>query len=111
MKIKLSFIILSTAILICLSMAIPFKKMSSNPTLKQIAIIDLPGEKGKRFDYLTIDYKHNYLLSAHLGADVLYVIDIKTNKLVKMITDTPGAEGIEYVEELNKVYTSNWKDH
>jgi YVTN family beta-propeller protein len=51
------------------------------------------------------------LFSAHLGADVLYVIDLKTNKLIKMITDTPGAEGVEYVPELNKVYTSNRGDH
>jgi DNA-binding beta-propeller fold protein YncE len=83
----------------------------SKATLKKIAFIDLPGEKGKRFDYLTIDYKHNYLLSAHLAADVSYIIDIKSNKLVKMIKDTPGAEGIEYVPELNKVYTSNRTDH
>src|ERR1700751_2475699 len=92
----------------------PVQKKSSKIVslpLKKTGSFDLPGETGKRFDYLTIDYKHNYLLSAHLGANVLYVIDIKTNKLVKMITDTPGAEGIEYVEELNKVYTSNWKDH
>ena len=49
-------------------------------TLRQVAIIDLPGPPGKRFDYLTIDYHHNYLLSAHLGAGLLYVIDLKTNK-------------------------------
>jgi DNA-binding beta-propeller fold protein YncE len=41
----------------------------------------------------------------------LYVIDLKSNKLVKMITDTPAAEGVEYVPELNKVYTSNRGDH
>lgn len=80
-------------------------------TLKKVAAIDLPGEKGKRFDYLTIDYTHKYLLSAHLAADVSYVIDLQSNKLVKMIKDTPGAEGIEYVPELNKVYTSNRTDH
>ena len=32
------------------------------PTLKQIATIDLPGPAGKRFDYLTIDYDDGYLL-------------------------------------------------
>ena len=37
-------------------------------TLKQIATVDLPGPPGKRFDYLTIDYDKNYLLSAHLAA-------------------------------------------
>jgi len=111
MKIKLTFLLAVIGTVICLGIQSFTKKNISVPTLKQIATIDLPGEVGKRFDYLTIDYKHNYLLSAHLGANVLYVIDIKTNKLVKMIMDTPGAEGIEYIEELNKVYTSNWKDH
>jgi DNA-binding beta-propeller fold protein YncE len=111
MKIKFIFSILIIGIIICMGMCIPAEINTLNPTLKKIATIDLPGETGKRFDYLTIDYKHNYLLSAHLGADVLYVIDLKTNKLVKMITDTPGAEGVEYIEELNKVYTSNWKGH
>src|SRR5581483_11331941 len=64
--------------------------------LKQVSTIDLPGTKGKRFDYLTIDYKDNYLLSAHLGADMLYVIDLKTSTLVKAIPDCPGAEGVEF---------------
>ena len=111
MKIKFVFLVVVVGVLVCLAMKIPAKTITLKPTLKKIAVIDLPGEIGKRFDYLTIDYKHNYLLSAHLGANVLYVIDTKTNKLVKMISDTPGAEGVEYVEELNKVYTSNWKDH
>jgi len=108
---KIILSIIALAVLIFLGMKISFSKKTSAPTLKKIATIDLPGETGKRFDYLTIDYKHNYLFSAHLGADVLYVIDIKTNKLVKMILDTPGTEGVEYIEELNKVYTSNRKDH
>src|SRR6266480_3709258 len=33
-------------------------------TLKKVDAFDLPGPPGKRFDYLTIDYKHDYLLSA-----------------------------------------------
>ena len=108
---KFIFPVVVLSILIFLGMNTAFQKSTSDTTLKKIAVIDLPGEKGKRFDYLTMDYKHNYLLSAHLGANVLYVIDTKTNKLVKMIKDTPGAEGVEYVEDLNKVYTSNWQGH
>jgi len=38
-------------------------------TLKQIATIDLPGPKGERFDYLTMDDEDHYLLSAHLGQE------------------------------------------
>ena len=83
----------------------------SATTLKQIAAFDLPGPPGKRFDYLTIDYDDGYLLSAHLGAGLLYVIDLKTNKLVQSIPDVPGVEGVEYVPDLKKVYTSDWHEN
>src|SRR2546427_1370788 len=80
-------------------------------TLKSISTIDLPGPTGKRFDYLTIDYDDHYLLSAHLAAGLLYVIDLRTNRVVKAIPDVPGAEGVEFVPELKKVYTSNAGDN
>src|SRR6266513_3274015 len=80
-------------------------------TLKKVDAFDLPGPPGKRFDYLTIDYKHDYLLSAHLAAGLLYVIDLKTNKLVKAIPDVPGVEGVEYAPDVNKVYTSDWLEN
>ena len=80
-------------------------------TLRQIATLDLPGPAGKRFDYLTIDYDDHYLLSAHLAAGLLYVIDTQTNRLVKAISGVPGVEGVEYVPELKKVYTSDSGDN
>ena len=88
-----------------------FKEPAGDALLKQIAVIDLPGPAGKRFDYLTIDPDDHYLLSAHLGAGLLYVIDMQTNKLVKAIPDVPGVEGVEYVREGRKVYTSNWHEN
>jgi DNA-binding beta-propeller fold protein YncE len=83
---------------------------ASGPTLKKIAEFNLPGPRGKRFDYLTIDADDHYLISAHLGADQTYVMDLGTNTVVATITDTPGAEGVEYVAELKKFYTSNARD-
>jgi len=77
-------------------------------TLQQIATIDLPGPKGQRFDYLTIDDEDQFLLSAHLGPGILYVIDMKTNKVVKAIPGVPGITGLEFVPEARKVYTSDW---
>jgi DNA-binding beta-propeller fold protein YncE len=77
-------------------------------TLQQTATIDLPGPKGERFDYLTMDDEDGYLLSAHLGAGILYVIDVRTNRLVKAIPGVPGITGVEYVPGLRKVYTSDW---
>jgi DNA-binding beta-propeller fold protein YncE len=80
----------------------------SGQTLKKIATIDLPGPKGQRFDYLTMDDEDGYLLSAHLRPGILYVIDVHTNKLIKAIPGVPGITGLEYVPGLRKVYTSDW---
>ena len=43
--------------------------------LKRLAVIELPGPSGVRFDYLTIDYDDHYLFCAHLGVGNLYVVD------------------------------------
>ena len=80
----------------------------SHDSLRKIAVIDVPGPKGQRFDYLTIDAEDRYLLSGHLGPGILYVVDMRTNKLVKAIPGLPGITGLEYVPGLHKVYTSNW---
>src|SRR5882757_7619925 len=80
----------------------------SGQSLKKIALIELPGPKGQRFDYLTMDADDQYLLSAHLGPGTLYVIDVRTNALVRAIHGVPGITGIEYVPGLHKAYTSDW---
>ena len=96
-----------------LAFAMAFAALHAQPakTLRKIAVIDLPGPLGKRFDYLTIDRSDDYLLSAHLGAGILYVIDMKTNKLVSSIPGVPGIEGVVYVPELHKAYTSDWLEN
>jgi len=93
--------------------AIAAKPQAQTPvaTLRKIAAFDLPGPPGKRFDYLTIDPDDRYLISAHLAAGQTYVIDLRTNKVVATVVDTPGAEGVEYVPELKKLYTSNAGDN
>src|SRR2546427_8261198 len=83
---------------------------STGQTLKKITAFDLPGPAGKRFDYLTIDQDDHYLISAHLAASQTYVIDLRRNQVVAVVTNTPGVEGVEYVPELKKFYTSNAYD-
>jgi DNA-binding beta-propeller fold protein YncE len=95
----ISRILVSVLLLLCLMDA---------QTLKKVASIDLPGPKGQRCDYLTMDDEDHWLLSAHLGPGILYVIDVRTNKLVKAIPGVPGITGLEYVPGLRKVYTSDW---
>jgi DNA-binding beta-propeller fold protein YncE len=77
-------------------------------TLHQVGVIDLPGPKGQRFDYLTTDDEDRYLLSAHLGPGILYVIDLRSEALLKAIPRVPGITGLEYVPGLHKIYTSDW---
>ena len=76
--------------------------------LRKVASIDLPGPTGQRFDYLAIDVEDHYVLSAHLGPGLLYVVDTKTDKVVTTIHGLPGITGLEYVPGFHKVYTSNW---
>jgi DNA-binding beta-propeller fold protein YncE len=90
--------------------AVGLDGQTPTPTLKKVASFDLPGPGGKRFDYLTVAPAEHYLISAHLAAGQTYVIDIRTNTLVATIADTPGVEGVEYVPELKKLYTSNSGD-
>jgi len=97
--------------MLALSGALALIAKPATPTLKKVTEFDLPGPPGKRFDYLTIDPDDHYLLSAHLAAGQMYVIDLRTNKVVATVTDTPGAEGVEYVPELKKAYTSNAYDN
>src|SRR5215472_10960494 len=98
-------------IMLVFSVLVSVLAAAPSALLTKVASFDLPGPGGKRFDYLTMDPDDHYLLSAHLAAGQTYVIDIRTNKVVATVTDTPGAEGVEYVPELKKFYTSNAGDN
>lgn len=99
------------AVFVFASLMVPGTTPPQQPALRKIAEFDLPGPPGKRFDYLTIDPDDHYLISAHLGAGQTYVIDLRTNMVVATVKDTPGAEGVEYVPELKKFYTSDAGDN
>jgi DNA-binding beta-propeller fold protein YncE len=108
---KSSFRLIGLGMCTLLLLGCGLQQRASGQTLKQVGKFDLPGPGGKRFDYLTIDEDDHYLLSAHLAAGQTYVIDLDTNRVVATIADTPGAEGVEYVPELKKFYTSNAYDN
>jgi DNA-binding beta-propeller fold protein YncE len=99
---------MKTVAIMLLGLSLIAARESSGQSLKRVGMIELPGPKGQRFDYLTMDDEDHYLLSAHLGAGVLYVIDVLTNTLVRAIHGVPGITGLEYVPGLHKVYTSDW---
>jgi DNA-binding beta-propeller fold protein YncE len=99
---------LSVGPLVSFAATILFSTNAFGQALKEVAKFDLPGPGGQRFDYLTIDYDDQYLLSAHLGPGILYVIDIRTNQVAKAIPGVPGITGLEFVPGVRKVYTSDW---
>lgn len=98
------------AVALAVSAALVFVADLAGGELKRLASIELPGPSGLRFDYLTIDYDDHYLFCAHLGPGLLYVIDLRTNKVVKTISDLPGIEGVEYAPDEKKLYTSDWHE-
>jgi DNA-binding beta-propeller fold protein YncE len=105
-----------TLVLVCvgclgLGLAPRTSAQTSGAALKKVTEFDLPGPGGKRFDYLAIDSDDHYLFSAHLAAGQTYVIDLRKNTVVATVPDTPGVEGIEYIPELKKFYTSNAGDN
>ncbi len=79
--------------------------------LRKIAQVELPGPKGKRFDYMTVDTDDHFVIVAHMHGDQTYFVDTRTNQVAATITDTPGVEGVEYVPDERKVYTSNSGDN
>ncbi|HEV2617887.1 MAG TPA: YncE family protein [Candidatus Acidoferrales bacterium] len=80
-------------------------------TLKKIAAIELPGPRGEHFDHLAIDYEDHYLLSAHTGPGILYVIDTRAGRLVAAIHGLPGITAPVYLRGLKKVYTCDWGEN
>jgi YVTN family beta-propeller protein len=104
-------ILLAGPAIVLTMMAAPATAADDVAVLRQIASVDLPGPPGKRFDYLVIDYDDDWLFSAHLAAGQTYVIDLKSNQVLHTVSDTPGAEGLEYVPDERKVYTSNAGDN
>jgi len=91
--------------------AVALASGAGSELLKEVGSIEVPGPKGQRFDYLVIDDQRQLLFSTHLGAGLLYVVDLKTLKVLKTFEDLPGIEGVEIASDIRKAYTSNWKEN
>ena len=82
---------------------------AKHPSLRTVATIDLPGPAGKRFDYLTVDEEDHYLLSGHLGAGILYVIDMTNNKVIAAIPDVDIHQEVLFAEDGRSTCASQWR--
>lgn len=84
---------------------------ASAATLKKVAVIELPGPRGAHFDHLSIDYADDFLLSAHTEPGILYVIALKTSRVVAAIHGLPGITAPICVPALKKVYACDWGEN
>ncbi len=82
-----------------------FQNRAGELGLEYVADIPLSGGN-TRFDYQSIDERKRRLYIAHLGADMVTVVDIDARQVVKNITDIPRPHGILAVPQLNRVYIS-----
>ena len=75
---------------------------NANSEYSIINKIHLPGDGG--WDYLTADEAGARLFVSHSA--VVQVVDLKTNKLIGTIKETPGVHGIAIAQDQNKAFIS-----
>ena len=71
--------------------------------------IELPEVQG-RIDHLSIDVKGQRLFVSALGNNTLEVIDVKSGKRVKTISQLKEPQGVLYVTESDRIYVANGDD-
>src|SRR5215467_5717188 len=96
---------------LCVLIAATLLAQPAKAPLRKLTSIELPGPKGKRFDYVTTDPDDHFIVVAHMYGNQTYFVDTRTNQVAATITDTPGVEGVEYAPDEKKVYTSNSGDN
>lgn len=68
--------------------------------------IEMPEVQG-RIDHLSIDVKGGRLFVSALGNNTLEVIDVKSGKRVKTISQLQEPQGVLYVAESDRIYVAN----
>jgi DNA-binding beta-propeller fold protein YncE len=73
--------------------------------LKVVADVPLAGGTS-RFDYQSLDPTTHRLFIAHLGANMVSVVDVTSNRVVADIPGVAGVHGVLAIPELGRVYAS-----
>ena len=71
--------------------------------------IEMPDVQG-RIDHLSIDVKGQRLFVSALGNNTLEVIDVKSGKRVKTISQLKEPQGVLYVADNDRIYVANGDD-
>ncbi len=73
--------------------------------LRPAGQIGLPGDSS-RFDYASLDPERGLLFVAHLGASQVIEIDIRANRVVRVIDGVDQAHGVLVVTQRHRVYAT-----
>jgi DNA-binding beta-propeller fold protein YncE len=91
---------------------IVFLLRSAPAPLALQVIADVPLAGGpSRFDYQSLDSATHRLFVAHLGAGIVSVVDVTSNRVVTDIPGVAGVHGVLAVPELGRVYASATDAH
>ena len=71
--------------------------------------IEMPEVEG-RIDHLSVDVKGTRLFVSALGNNTLEVVDVKSGKRVKTISQLKEPQGVLYVAESDRIYIANGDD-
>lgn len=92
--------------------AVVLLRQAARPVLPLRIVADLPLTGGTtRFDYQSLDPTNHRLFVAHLGADIVTVVDVAEDRVVANIPDVVGVHGVLAVPELGRVYASATDAH
>ncbi len=96
----------AVAIMLCASASgCVGRSQAAQLPLKLVADIPI-GAATRRFDYESLDPKTGLLFMADLAGGRVLVVDVKANRLVKVIPNVSGVHGVLAVPEQRRVYAS-----
>src|SRR5690349_17728559 len=88
---------------------IAISSRAAEPTLKQSAVIPLPGVKG-RIDHMSIDAAGHRLFVAALGNDSVEVIDLAAGKVAQSLKEPKEPQGVKYIPDLKLLAIASGSD-
>jgi len=106
---RIAFLGLSAGVA-ALLLAAALPRASAPLPLRTIADVPLAGGSS-RLDYESLDSRTGLLFIAHLGAGIVSVFDVKTQRIVANIPHIAGVHGVLAVPALGRVYASATDDN
>jgi len=73
--------------------------------LRPAGELSLPGD-GSRFDYASLDSARGLLFVAHLGAGAVVEVDVRTDRVVRVVPGVPQVHGVLVVPGRHRVYAT-----